>query len=307
MMRGFVSRHRWKLGLAAVLGGADMAQRYVADAVREMEAAALKAEMERRRRATFYESNLRTCDMTVEAMLPQLRHRIGARLGLSAAEGGADRLALVRSLVVRSVAGVVASAYAAAFAVVFLRAQLNILGGHLFRGQGGTPEAQEAYLRLAAHLHTEAADALCDAMVGHAAEALGEGFDVTAAYGRGELTRLLGEVRDRFERGCVYGRFLFAADAPQSRLLDETRDVAEGPEFAAAVRACAASCIDFVVDTIAMKGGGGGRLALLGPKLKHEAELLFDPKEGVVKLELLHMRELDGFSERVYETFSAAG
>lgn len=85
-----------------------------------------------------FESNQRTCDMTVRSLLPALKQALYENLDVERLKvqlkstSSANALQLWEDMKITTVTQLIVSVYTCCFLVVFLRLQLNILGGNMY-------------------------------------------------------------------------------------------------------------------------------------------------------------------------------
>lgn len=93
--------------------------------------------VEQARKQHHFESNLRTCTITFYSLVPSLRDALMEKLNCEAItaklrERPANKLELWEQLKVLSFSRTVASIYSSCMLFVFLRVQLNIVGGYMY-------------------------------------------------------------------------------------------------------------------------------------------------------------------------------
>ncbi|KAG7232716.1 hypothetical protein INR49_008203 [Caranx melampygus] len=118
------------------------------------------------RRQFHFESNQRTCNMTVLSMLPPLREAIVTQLNSESLTAllktkPTNKLEIWEDLKIISFTRTIVAVYSTCMLVVLLRVQLNIIGGYLYLdnsvGKNGTtalapPNVQQQYLSSIQHL-----------------------------------------------------------------------------------------------------------------------------------------------------------
>ncbi|KAJ4452320.1 peroxisomal biogenesis factor 3 [Periplaneta americana] len=168
-MRGFLSRHRRKLIVGAVLvGSAVLASRYAQKKLRQWQERETKEFLERARRQQHFESTERTCNQTALSLAPTVREAVSRALDTEAlvarlreAPAPVDKLPLWERLKVLAFARAAAQVYAGALLVVALRVQLSLIGGYMYRDPRTSGDLQQNYLSLCQHLVREGARELC--------------------------------------------------------------------------------------------------------------------------------------------------
>lgn len=135
----FFKRQRRKLFFtgAVIVGGyvaVKLAKWYMASKAAECEAILLdEARLEH-----HFQSNQRTCDMTVRSLLPSLKRALYERLDVEhlktqlKSNPGANRVQIWEEMKTTAVSQLIVAMYSSCFLVVFLRLQLNILGGNMY-------------------------------------------------------------------------------------------------------------------------------------------------------------------------------
>ncbi|XP_062522659.1 peroxisomal biogenesis factor 3-like [Corticium candelabrum] len=141
-MASFVAvcnRHKRKL----LLSGAIFVGGYVAFKLVKWHLSSRAAECEaflinEARLEHHFESNQRTCDMTVRSLLPALKQALYENLDVERLKvqlkstSSANALQLWEDMKITTVTQLIVSVYTCCFLVVFLRLQLNILGGNMY-------------------------------------------------------------------------------------------------------------------------------------------------------------------------------
>ncbi|KPP64012.1 hypothetical protein Z043_117684 [Scleropages formosus] len=217
-----------------------LAQRKIRE-IQEREAAEYIAQA---RRQFHFESNQRTCNMTVLSMLPTLREAIVHHLNSESLttllrSKPTNKLEIWEDLKIISFTRSTVAVYSTCMLVVLLRIQLNIIGGYLYLdnsiSKNGTnpqapPEVQQQYLSSIQHL-----------------------------LGDGELPILSHNIRTHVEEGyrgltpkplswymmpdeettlAAQACGLTEKDVATIKLLNETRDMLESPDFKTVLSTC---------------------------------------------------------------------
>ncbi|XP_030839046.1 peroxisomal biogenesis factor 3 [Strongylocentrotus purpuratus] len=169
----FVKRHRRKfLVLGAVAGGASLLYKYAEWKLKEWRETEEAECLAMARRAHHFESNQRTCNMTVLSMIPKLRelllyHLNSEELIQKLKSGTENKVVVWNELKVVSFTRMVVSVYSTVLLTAFLRVQLNILGGYMYldtlAGKNGltyyqvhaTQDVQKEYLAMVQYLLTD--------------------------------------------------------------------------------------------------------------------------------------------------------
>ncbi|XP_076440005.1 peroxisomal biogenesis factor 3-like [Babylonia areolata] len=166
-------RHKKKLiFFTAFFGGGWVAYKWLQQKVQEVRNAQDKAYLEKMKRQHHFDSNQRTCNMTVLSMVPNLREALDKELSSKELtdklqNNPPDKLSLWIELKIVSVARGITGVYGCCLLTLLLRVQLNLMGGYLFldtvhgkreeESESGSgvqmPKAvQERYLSLVKHL-----------------------------------------------------------------------------------------------------------------------------------------------------------
>ncbi|XP_056150089.1 peroxisomal biogenesis factor 3 [Lampris incognitus] len=163
----FVKRHRRKFILAgAVVGGVYFLGKYAQKKMREIQEREATEYIAQARRQFHFESNQRTCNMTVLSMLPTLKEAITHHLNSESLTAllktkPANKLEIWEDLKIISFTRSIVAVYSTCMLVVLLRVQLNIIGGYLYLensvGSSGKtslapPDVQQQYLSSIQHL-----------------------------------------------------------------------------------------------------------------------------------------------------------
>eukprot|EP01135_Chromosphaera_perkinsii_P004651 Nk52_evm44s292 gene=Nk52_evmTU44s292 len=141
-MRNFCKRHAKKIAFAGVVaGGVALAGYYIDYKLKE---AKIEEEMEELRNARMryhFDSNQKTCNATVQSLLPTLKEELESNLDCDALvqklkSGGTgsaeERLEVWKELKIIAFTRAVCGVYVFCFLVVFLRVQLNVIGRYMY-------------------------------------------------------------------------------------------------------------------------------------------------------------------------------
>ncbi|KAL5017659.1 hypothetical protein ScPMuIL_007248, partial [Solemya velum] len=168
----FLKRHKKKLLLASfVTGGGAVLYNYAKERLLEFEKREAHECVTHARRQHHFDSNQRTCNMTVVSMLPNLREAIFKLFETEAIleelkQNPSNKIELWQDMKTMSFARAVTVVYGCSLMPLFLRVQLNIIGGYmyldnLFNQNGLTedivmvpPTIQERYLSLIKNFFT---------------------------------------------------------------------------------------------------------------------------------------------------------
>uniref|UniRef100_A0A1A8LAS2 Peroxisomal biogenesis factor 3 n=1 Tax=Nothobranchius pienaari TaxID=704102 RepID=A0A1A8LAS2_9TELE len=134
----FIKRHKKKfIFTGAVVGGVYIFGRYAQKKIRDIQEKEATEYIAQARRQFHFESNQRTCNMTVLSMLPPLREAVVAQLNSETLTTllktkPANKLEIWEDLKIISFTRTIVAVYSTCMLVVLLRVQLNIVGGYLY-------------------------------------------------------------------------------------------------------------------------------------------------------------------------------
>uniref|UniRef100_A0A8D2A6G9 Peroxisomal biogenesis factor 3 n=1 Tax=Sus scrofa TaxID=9823 RepID=A0A8D2A6G9_PIG len=164
----FLKRHKKKcIFLGTVLGGIYILGKYGQKKIREIQEREAAEYIAQARRQYHFESNQRTCNMTVLSMLPTLREALMQQLNSESLtvllkNRPSNKLEIWEDLKIISFTRSIVAVYSTCMLVVLLRVQLNIIGGYIYLdnaavGKNGTtvlapPDVQQQYLSSIQHL-----------------------------------------------------------------------------------------------------------------------------------------------------------
>ncbi|XP_005815436.1 peroxisomal biogenesis factor 3 isoform X2 [Xiphophorus maculatus] len=163
----FIKRHKKKfIFTGAVVGGVYLLGKYAQKKIKEVQEKEASEYIAQARRQFHFESNQRTCNMTVLSMLPPLREAIVTQLNSESLTvmlktKPANKLEIWEDLKIISFTRTVVAVYSTCMLVVLLRVQLNIIGGYLYLdnsvGKSAAspltpPDVQQQYLSSIQHL-----------------------------------------------------------------------------------------------------------------------------------------------------------
>ena len=180
-IKGFFRRHRRKFFITgAIVGGVYLLGRYARWRFAEWQRQQETEFVERARKQHHFESNLRTCTITFYSLVPSLRDALLEKLNCEAItaklrERPSNKLELWEQLKLLSFTRTVASIYSSCMLFVFLRVQLNIVGGYMYldslvvTGEGSNGKKvhiadglQKRYLALVSYLLGDGLDFLVE-------------------------------------------------------------------------------------------------------------------------------------------------
>lgn len=251
-IKGFISRHRWKLTTFGIGGVAAYFIKNEFDRrMTDMAESALEDHLKVVRKQNHFESNEKSANTTVESFLPILLEELEDVLGNAKLlkrlknfeetnpDGSKDltkKVDLFKKLCSGTIVGVVSGAYLVALLVVTLRVQLNVLGGYLYLStvpdlaSSSTIDAatQRNYLDLVKYLQTTGIKLLVERLHEIVSTVVSENsLEINSPFDRTELNKICREVSERFEES------LSSEDGPYSKfILPDTTASDESPRSA---------------------------------------------------------------------------
>ncbi|XP_033117488.1 peroxisomal biogenesis factor 3-like [Anneissia japonica] len=167
------------------------------------------------RRQHHFDSNQRTCNMTVLAMLPTIRQSLtkildSDDLTQQLKNRPANKLEIWEQLKIISFSRPIAAVYSLCMVIVYLRVQLNVLGGYMyldsFHGNNGTihgqsqatPEIQKQYLATIQYLMGNGLKDIVEATKNAVEECIGK-MSLKKSFQLQDLEHLLGKIRRKLE------------------------------------------------------------------------------------------------------------
>ncbi|XP_076873420.1 peroxisomal biogenesis factor 3 isoform X2 [Brachyhypopomus gauderio] len=251
--------------------------------LQERDAAAYIAQA---RRQLHFESNQRTCNMTVLSMLPTLREAIihhlhSESLTTLLKTKPANKVEIWEDLKIISFTRSIVAVYSACMLVVLLRVQLNIIGGYLYLDNSVTkngttplapPDVQQQYLSSIQHLLGDGLIELITVVKKAVQEVLGP-VSLKQSLSLQELEQQVLQVRQLVE-GENHGSSnhrplslymmpdeentlaaqacgLTGSDITTIKLLNETRDMLDSPDFSTVLNTCLSRGFSRFLDNMA--------------------------------------------------------
>uniref|UniRef100_A0A674PAL5 Peroxisomal biogenesis factor 3 n=1 Tax=Takifugu rubripes TaxID=31033 RepID=A0A674PAL5_TAKRU len=323
----FVKRHRRKfIFTGAAVGGVYFLGKYAQKKLREMQEREAAEYLAQARRHIHFESNQRTCNMTVLSMLPALKDAIVSQLNSESLTmllktRPANKLEIWEDLKIISFTRTIVGVYSTCMLVVLLRVQLNIIGGYLYldldtsAGHPGQtprapPDVQHQYLSSIQHLlgdgRTESRSHLTQSRV-----CLSSGLcSVTC------VTSDPSHVQSCYVEACG----LTEEDTVTIKMLNETRDMLDSPDFSTVLNACLNRGFSRLLDNLAeFFRPPPGDPALLGadslsavslplakiiPIMNGQINIICSETPSHFIQDLLMNDQVKEFAANVYETFS---
>eukprot|EP00062_Callorhinchus_milii_P020381 gi/632975966/ref/XP_007904528.1/ PREDICTED: peroxisomal biogenesis factor 3 [Callorhinchus milii] len=288
---GLVRRHRRKLAVTGVLlGGVYLLGKYAQRKLRELQEHEAAEYISQARRQFHFESNQRTCNMTVLSMLPTLREAIMQQLNSESLTAllknrPANKLEIWEDLKIISFSRGLVAVYSTCMLVVLLRVQLNIIGGYIYLDNAAMgknvatqapPEVQQQYLSSIQHLLGDGLSELVTVVKQAVREVIG-GISLKQSLTLVDLEHHIRTIREQIERRhsrnmerpstrsplCRYlipdeddtlasqACGLTDKDKTTIKLLNETRDMLESCDFSTVLSSCLTRGFSRLLDNIA--------------------------------------------------------
>ncbi|XP_048086042.1 peroxisomal biogenesis factor 3 [Alosa alosa] len=353
----YLKRHKNKFLFAGVLvGGGYLLSKYAQRKLQEFQEKEATEYITQARRQYHFESNQRTCNMTVLSMLPSLKEAIIIRLDSESLTSllktrPANKFEIWEDLKIISFARSVVAVYSTCMLVVLLRVQLNIIGGYLYLDNSvnktgmvpfAPPEVQQQYLSSIQHLLGDGLNELMTVVKKAVQDVMG-GMSLKQHLSLQELDQQLESIRQRVEEG--FGK---ASHKPLSwylmpdeentleaqvcgsngnddmtlKLLNETRDMLETPDFNMVLNTCLRRGFSRFLDNMAeffhlpqgcptsLEASGNLSLerlplAKIIPIVNGQIHSICSEIPSHFVQDLLLIDQVKKFAANVYETFSS--
>ncbi|XP_075059328.1 peroxisomal biogenesis factor 3 [Mixophyes fleayi] len=288
----FLKRHKKKfIYFGAFAGGVYLLGKYAQKKIREIQEREAAEYIAQARRQYHFESNQRTCNMTVLSMLPALREALMQQLNSESLTSllkkrPSNKLEIWEDLKIISIARSVVAVYSTCMLVVLLRVQLNIIGGYIYLDNSGgkncsglqaSPEVQQQYLSSIQHLLGDGLTELIT-LVKQAVQRVFGSLSLKHSLSLMDLEQHIKEIR-RLVEECnqtpdledlssksLLCRFMMPdeenpltsqacglteKDVTTIRLLNETRDMLESQDFSTVLNSCLSRGFGRLLDSIA--------------------------------------------------------
>ncbi|XP_033737531.1 peroxisomal biogenesis factor 3-like [Pecten maximus] len=278
-MWNFIKRHKKKCIFSGFLvGGGVFLYKYAQRKFKEIQEKEAAECLKHARQQHHFDSNQRTCNMTVISMLPTLREALMKKFDTEAVKESLknspeNKLELWEKLKVISLTRIICVLYGCSILCLLLRVQLNIVGGYMFldnvfNRNGMTQntavvpkELQEKYLSLIRHFMDYGLYQMCD-LIHEAVEKEIKSVSLKECLSLHNLKAITDQIRERIESSpeisdlqsptlmlCTYMLPSEGNTSPVSetenaqekmyqQLVKETRDVLESPDFHAVLHTC---------------------------------------------------------------------
>ncbi|TSL47655.1 Peroxisomal biogenesis factor 3 [Bagarius yarrelli] len=284
----FIKRHKRKFLFAGVFaGGVYLLGKFAQRKLQELQEREAADYMSRARRHFHFESNQRTCNMTVLSLLPTLREAIIHHLNSESLTAllksrPANKIEIWEDLKTISFTRSIVAVYSTCMLVVLLRVQLNIIGGYLYLDnsitKNGTmplapPDVQQKYLSSIQHLLGDGLIELITVVKKAVQEILGP-ISLKQSLSLQEVEHYIIQIRQLVEENSGFGSSksrllscymmpdeekpladqacgLTEDDVTTIKLLNETRDMLENPDFRVILDTCLNRGFSYFLDNMA--------------------------------------------------------
>uniref|UniRef100_A0A3P9PG66 Peroxisomal biogenesis factor 3 n=1 Tax=Poecilia reticulata TaxID=8081 RepID=A0A3P9PG66_POERE len=260
----FIKRHKKKfIFTGAVVGGVYLLGKYAQKKIREVQEKEASEYIAQARRQFHFESNQRTCNMTVLSMLPPLREAIVTQLNSESLTAmlkakPANKLEIWEDLKIISFTRTVVAVYSTCMLVVLLRVQLNIIGGYLYLdnsvGKSAAspltpPDVQQQYLSSIQHLLGDGREVKTAVQSSLDVRSAEDGVQSGASSNQEPrpIRSLVLTLWFRPLQACG----LTEKDLVTIRLLNETRDMLDSPDLSKVLSACLNRGFSRLLDNLA--------------------------------------------------------
>ncbi|XP_078505125.1 peroxisomal biogenesis factor 3 [Lissotriton helveticus] len=360
----FLKRHKRKFVFAgAVVAGVYLLGKYAQKKIREIQEREAAEYIAQARRQYHFESNQRTCNMTVLSMLPTLRDTLMLQLNSESLTSllkkrPSNKLEIWEDLKIISFTRSIVAVYSTCMLVVLLRVQLNIIGGYIYLdnaavSKNGTtqlapPEVQQQYLSSIQHLLGDGLTELIT-VVKHAVEKVLGSSSLKQTLSLFDLEEKLKDIRSLVEERKDYSLLcdqaesrsplcpymladeenpltsqacgLTEKDFTTIKLINETRDMLESPDFSMVLNTCINRGFSRLLDNVAeffrpteqdfsqkscvnSFSSVGLPLAKIIPIVNGQIHTVCSETPSHFVQDLLMMEQVKDFAANVYEAFS---
>ncbi|XP_060609473.2 peroxisomal biogenesis factor 3 [Anolis sagrei] len=360
---GFLRRHKKKcIFLGAFLGGVYVLGKYGQKKMKEIQEREAAEYIAQARRQYHFESNQRTCNITVLSMLPTLRDALMYQLNSESLTSllknkPANKLEIWEDLKIISFTRSIVAVYSTCMLVVLLRVQLNIIGGYIYLDNAAVckndttllapPDVQQQYLSSIQHLLGDGLIELIT-VVKKAVQKVFTSVSLKHALSLLDLDEKLREIRRAVEQPednltseetgshsllCHYmmpdeenplasqATGLTEKDITTIKLLNETRDMLESPDFNRVLTSCLNRGFSRLLDNVAeffkpteqdichsasmnSLSSVSLPLAKIIPIINGQIHSICSETPSHFVQDLLMMEQVKNFAANVYEAFS---
>ncbi|XP_032089029.1 peroxisomal biogenesis factor 3-like [Thamnophis elegans] len=346
--------------LGAFIGGVYVLGKYGQKKMKEIQEREAAEYIAQARRQYHFESNQRTCNMTVLSMLPTLRDTLMYQLNSESLTSllknkPANKLEIWEELKIISFTQNIVAVYSTCMLVVLLRVQLNIIGGYIYLDnaavcKNGTtllapPEVQQ-YLSSIQHLLGDGLTELIS-VIKKTVQNVFESVSLKHALSLLELEQKLREIRNVIEQPedsaseetesqsklyhymisdeenplAFQANELTEKDVATIKLLNETRDMLESPDFNRVLSSCLNRGFSRLLDNMAeffrpteldichtgsviSLSSASLPLAKIIPIINGQIHSVCSETPSHFVQDLIMMEQVKDFAANVYEAFS---
>lgn len=287
----FVKRHRRKFVFAGVVvGGAYVALQYGRKKFKEMQDQEAADCLAFARKQHHFDSNQRTCNMTVLSMLPSLREALMQAIDTESLTAQlkskpSNKVDIWEELKILSFTRTICAVYSIGMLVVVLRVQLNIIGGYIYVDKLtaddtdtknkilATPQVQTKYLEGINYLLGQGLVGLITVVREAVTKSL-EGKSLKEQVSLTDMQNIFTQVRQQVEYRQTSGyhdapisslcKYMLPEDVQPlgatsmtneeivvARLMRETRDLLESSDFQSVLTTCLDTAFTRLVDKTA--------------------------------------------------------
>ncbi|XP_067677027.1 peroxisomal biogenesis factor 3-like [Haliotis asinina] len=275
----FIKRHRRKFVFTGfIFGGGWLVYKYLQKRLREFRDGEDKEYMAFARRQHHFDSNQRTCNMTVLSMVPNVREMVvkvfnTEKHTAALKSNPSNKFELWEELKIMSLSRSILSVYGCCIMSLLLRVKLNVIGGYIYldsakikdttvtedSGSQIPQSVQEKYLSLIKHFISEGLPDLAT-IVEQAVKREFSSVSLKERMSYSNMQSLVTHIRERVECGNVglastiptmpLSQYMLPAeqvpdfvlvsqeDIVYEKLVTETRDVLESTDFHTVLQTC---------------------------------------------------------------------
>ncbi|XP_006821234.1 peroxisomal biogenesis factor 3-like [Saccoglossus kowalevskii] len=281
-IRRFWHRHRTKLFVTgAVIGGAVLLGKYASWKLNELREQEAVEYLSLTRRQHHFDSNQRTCNMTVLSMIPNLKEILmqlldSENLTAQLKNKPTNRVEIWEELKIISFTRTIVAVYSSCMLVVLLRIQLNIIGGYMYldgmssqdmfqsTDQKLPPEIQQRYLATIQYLLEQGLKDFITS-VRSAVEAVLTCVSLKHCISTHEVTAMINKVRslietektEQFDSAHSLCKYMLPSEATVMQengiihqLMIETKDMLESDDCSNIINLCLKTGFNRLEDNI---------------------------------------------------------
>ncbi|XP_013386810.1 peroxisomal biogenesis factor 3 [Lingula anatina] len=285
----FIKRHKKKfIFTSVVIGGGVFIWKYAQSKLEELQEKEAAECLSYARKQHHFDSNQRTCNMTVLSMLPKLRETLMQALDSEALTAQlkskpSNKVQIWEELKILSFTRTMMSVYMSAMMIVFLRVQLNIIGGYMYldniHDRNGTNKQLAVATQSVQHKYLEKVHFLTGpglmsltAVVKKAVQSCIGSIPFKQTLTLVNIEEIFRQVRQAVEQGSQNGfqgcsvlcQFILPQDCDigeacslngeeiiLAKLMKETQDIVDGKDFQLVLDKCLETGFSRLVDRIA--------------------------------------------------------